>query len=118
MFKIFKHMTEKKSEKSIKVLRTDGEGEYTSNEFVRFCESNGIQHSSAQWIAERRNSTILNMAKSMIKEKKLPHSFWGEAVSAAVYLLNKCLTKRLKDKVPEEVWFGKRHSVKHLRVFG
>lgn len=74
VFKIFKQMTEKKSEKSIKVLRTDGEGEHTSNEFVRFCESNGIQHSSAQWIVKRRNSTILNMAKSMIKEKKLPLS--------------------------------------------
>jgi len=33
-------------------------------------------------------------------------------------VLNRCPTKRLKNKVPEEVWSGKKPSVNHLRVFG
>ncbi|KAK2437282.1 putative mitochondrial protein [Trifolium repens] len=59
----------------------------------------------------------MDMTRCMLKEKKLPHSFWGEAVTTACYVLNKCPTKRL-DKVPEAIWTGSTPSVQHLRVFG
>src|ERR1043165_3690435 len=52
----------------------------------------------------------------MQKQKNSPKSLWGEVVSAAVYILNRCPTKILKNKVPEEVWSGKRPSVSHLKV--
>lgn len=61
---------------------------------------------------------MLNMVRSMLKNKNLPYSFWGEAATTAAYVLNKCPTKRLKTKVPEEVWTGRKPCVKHLRVFG
>lgn len=44
VFKRFKLMAEKQAEKEIKILRTDGGGEYTSKEFHDFCEENGIVH--------------------------------------------------------------------------
>ncbi|MCI61454.1 copia-like retrotransposable element, partial [Trifolium medium] len=37
-------------------------------------------------LAERRNGTLLDMARSMIKQKNLPHKFWGEAVTTAAYI--------------------------------
>ncbi|KAK2405219.1 hypothetical protein QL285_054482 [Trifolium repens] len=124
VFKNLKVLIEKESEKSIKILRTDGGGEYTSNEFEDFCRSQGISHEVTapytpqhNGLAERRNRTLLNMARSMIKQKCLPHKFWGEAVTTAAYILNKCPTKKLK-LVPEEAWYGRKPSVKHLRVFG
>ncbi|MCI55765.1 homeobox-leucine zipper protein ROC8-like, partial [Trifolium medium] len=43
------------------------------------------------------------MARSMVKQKDLPKELWGEAVSTATYLLNKCPTKKLKNRVPEEI---------------
>ncbi|MCH81779.1 hypothetical protein A2U01_0002571 [Trifolium medium] len=73
------------------------------------------QHNS---LAERRNITILDMARSMLKQKNMPHKFWGEAVNTAAYILNKCPTKKLKLKVPEEAWSSRKPSVKHLKVFG
>jgi transposase InsO family protein len=42
--KKFKVLIEKESDKSIKILRADGGGEYTSNEFENFCISQGIVH--------------------------------------------------------------------------
>ena len=39
-------------------------------------------------------------------------------MTTVAYVLNRCPTKRLKNKVPEEVWSGKKSSVNHLRVFG
>ena len=58
------------------------------------------------------------MARCMLKEKHLPSDFWGEAMSAAAYILNKCPTKKLKDRVPEEVWTQRKPTMKHFRVFG
>lgn len=66
---------------------------------------------------EIRDKTMLNMAKNMLKEKKLPHKCWGEPVSTVVYILNRCLTKRLDTKTPEKAWSDKRPNVSHLRVF-
>ena len=60
----------------------------------------------------------MNMARCMLKEKNLPSKFWGEIVSTAVYILNKSPTKKLKDKVSEEVWTQRKPTVKHVRVFG
>nr|KYP39788.1 Retrovirus-related Pol polyprotein from transposon TNT 1-94 [Cajanus cajan] len=125
IFQKFKTKVEREAEKSIKVIRTDGGGEYTSREFESSCEEHGIQHEVIvsytphhNGLAERRNRTFLNMTRSMMKTKGLPHNFWGEAISTTVYVLNKCPTKRLDSLVPEEVWTGKKPSVKHLRIFG
>ena len=43
VFKTFKAMAEKESNKFIKVLRSDGGGEYMSNEFMDFCKYHGIK---------------------------------------------------------------------------
>ncbi|PNY18017.1 copia-type polyprotein [Trifolium pratense] len=125
VFKRFKALVENQSSKRIKILRTDGGGEYTSRSFESFCVENGIEHEVTapytpqhNGLAERRNRTILDMARCMVKHRNLPKSFWGEAVNTAVYVLNKCPTRKLKDKVPEEVWCGKKPSVSHFRVFG
>ena len=111
IFKEFKVLSENLSGKSIKIIRTDAGGEYTSNDFESFCTNHGIMHEiTASYtpqhngLAERRNRTMMNMARCMLKEKHLSLTFWGEAMSTTAYILNKCPTKKLKDRVPEEVW--------------
>lgn len=54
----------------------------------------------------------------MLKEKKIPHEFWGAAVNTATYILNRCPTKKMKDKVPEEIWSRRKPSINNLKVFG
>ncbi|GAU46965.1 hypothetical protein TSUD_143070 [Trifolium subterraneum] len=121
VFKRFKTLVEKQSDKSIKVLRTYGGGEYTSKEFENYCKDQGIIHEVTapytpqhNGLAERRNRSILDMARSMVKQKGLQHRFWGEAV----YILNKSPTKKLIDEVPEDVWSKCKPSVTHFKVFG
>ncbi|KAK2426061.1 putative mitochondrial protein [Trifolium repens] len=124
VFQKFKVMVEKQAERKIKILRSDGGGEYNSTAFRNFCTSEGIMHEITapytpqhNGLCERRNRTIMDMTRCMLKEKQLPNEFWGEAVTTAYYVLNRCPTKRL-DKVPETIWNGSTPSVKHLRVFG
>ncbi|GAU51473.1 hypothetical protein TSUD_95880 [Trifolium subterraneum] len=124
-FKKFKLQVERESECSIKKLRTDGGGEYTSNEFAKFCEQEGIIHDITapytpqhNGIAERKNRSIMNMARSMLKGKGMPNRFWAEAAATSVYIINRCPTKKLLDKTPYEAWTGAKPSVGHFKVFG
>lgn len=68
-------------------------------------------------MAKRKNRTIMNMVRSMLHCKKLPKSFWAEAVACAVYLLNMCPVKSVHGKTSEEAWSGKRPNLSHLKVF-
>ena len=43
MFKKFKALVKKESGNDIKAMRSDRGGEFTSNEFNKFCEENGIR---------------------------------------------------------------------------
>ena len=43
VFKCFKAMAEKESNRFIKVLKLDKGGEYMSNEFMEFCQYYGIK---------------------------------------------------------------------------
>lgn len=124
-FKEFKALAEKQSGQYLKVLRSDRGGEYTSNLFKSFCRAHGIYHHlttaytpQQNGVTERKNRTILDMARSMVKAKHMPRTFWAEAVLCAVYLLNRCPTKSVGNKTPNEAWSGSKPSVGHLRIFG
>ena len=58
------------------------------------------------------------MARSMMKAKSMPIKFWGEAVTTAVFILNRTPTKALKGGTPLESWYGRKLSVSFLRTFG
>ena len=59
----------------------------------------------------------MDMVRSMLKAKHLPHEYWAEAVTCAVYILNRCPTKPVMNKIPEEAWSGQKKTVTHMRVF-
>ena len=64
------------------------------------------------------NRTVIESARSMLQQGKMPPRFWAEAVYTAVYLRNRCPTTAIKDNVPYEIWYRKKPSVSHFRVFG
>jgi hypothetical protein len=69
-------------------------------------------------VAERKNQTIMNMGRTLLKEKSLSNTFWAEAVACSVYLLNRSPTTSVKMKVPQEAWSGTKLNVSHLSTFG
>ncbi|KAH9735937.1 hypothetical protein KPL71_017913 [Citrus sinensis] len=124
-FKKFKAAVEKESGYQIKAMRSDRGEEFTSKEFLEFCEANGIRRPltvprspQQNGVAERKNRTILDMARSMLKSKRLPKEFWAEAVACAVYLSNRSPTRSVWGKTPQEAWSGRKPGITHLRVFG
>ena len=95
IFKKFKNLVENQSGKSIKILRSDRGKEYNNKEFDQFYEDEGIEHQTSvsyspqqNGVSERKNKIVMEIARSMLKEKCLPKIFWAEAVYTVVYLLN------------------------------
>lgn len=118
-------MAEKEAKCPIKTLRTDRGGEFTSHEFQKFCDDAGIlRHLTAPYspqqngVVERRNRTVVAMTRGLLKEKKMPSIYWGEAVRHSVYLLKRLPTKTLKGETPYEAWKGYKPQFEHIKVFG
>ena len=109
---------------TILTLRTDNGGEYISKAFQEFCSSKGIAREltpphtpQRNGVAERRNRSILDITRCLLLDKALPGHLWGEAVKAASDILNLRSTKRHPDKTPNGLFFGKKPSITHLRIF-
>lgn len=73
IFKKFKVLVKKQSERFIKILGSDKGTEYTSNKFHKFCEDEGMElqltigYSPQQTgVPKRKNQTVLEMVKSML----------------------------------------------------
>jgi len=91
------------------MVPSDGGGEYKSNEFKRYCEELGFQHNITcpytpqhNIVVERKNRTIMNMARSMLKAKGMPNYFWAEAVTCVAYLINRSPTWSVPNTTPIE----------------
>jgi hypothetical protein len=124
-FQQFKSLVEKKSGYYIKVLRIDRGGEYVSREFMNFCKVYGIHKQfTARYtpqqngVTKRKNQTIMEMVRIMLETKHLSNEYWDDGLAIVVYIINRCLTKSVKNKVPQESWTSMKHNVVHLKVFG
>lgn len=108
-FKNFKKRVEKETGCAIKRLRTDNGKECISKEFKKFLDDEGIARQltveytlQQNGVAERANCTLVEMARCLMLQAKLPKSLWAEAVNAATFLRNRCPTQSLENKTPYE----------------
>ncbi|KRY42280.1 Copia protein [Trichinella spiralis] len=105
-------------------LRTDNGREYVNQRLRNFLGEKGIEHQfSAPYtpqqngVAERKNRALVEMAKCMMTDAKLPERFWGEVVCTAAFLQNR-LPSRSISKTPSQLWTGNKPNVYHMRIFG
>lgn len=107
-------------------MRTDGGGKYIDKIVRDYLNKLGIRHTTTipytpeqNGSAKRENRILVEAARSMLFPKPdLPQFLWAEAINCAAYVLNRTGTSKSENKTPYEVWFGKKASVDHLKVFG
>ncbi|GKE42247.1 ribonuclease H-like domain, reverse transcriptase, RNA-dependent DNA polymerase [Tanacetum coccineum] len=124
-FKEYNSMVEKDLRTTLKMLRTDRGGEFTSSEFTQYCKENGIARQltapyspQQNGVVERRNRTIMSTTRCMMKATNMPQNFWAEAVRHAIYILNSVPTKVLEGITPYEAIKQKKPNLEKLKVFG
>ena len=90
-----------------------------------FCAKKGIKREFSitrtpqqNGVAERKNRTLIEAARTMLVDSKLPVPFWAKAVSAACYVLNRVSVTKPQMKTPYELLMGKQPSIKFMKPFG
>ncbi|GJS07912.1 putative ribonuclease H-like domain-containing protein [Tanacetum coccineum] len=109
----------------VKVIRCDNGTEFKNREMNQFCEMKGIkrQFSVARTpqqnrVVERRNRTLIEAARTMLADSKLPTTFWAEAVNTACYVQNRVLVVKPHNKTPYELFHGRTPTLNFMRQFG
>ncbi|GJT23591.1 putative ribonuclease H-like domain-containing protein [Tanacetum coccineum] len=100
-------------DKKVKIIRSDNGTEFKNKVMDDFCREKGIkrEYSVARTpqqngVAERRNRTLIEAARTMLADSKLPTTFWAEAVSTACYVQNRVLVVKPHNKTPYELFRG------------
>ncbi|GKB19806.1 putative ribonuclease H-like domain-containing protein, partial [Tanacetum coccineum] len=68
-------------------------------------------------VAERRNRTLIEAARTMLADFKLPTTFWAKAVSTACYVQNKVLVVKPHNETPYELFIGFKPALSFMRPF-
>nr|GEW03833.1 hypothetical protein [Tanacetum cinerariifolium] len=101
----------------VKIIRCDNRGEFRNKEMNDFCSRKEIKRefSNARTlqqngVAKRRNKTLIEAARTMLADAKLPVTFWAETVNTACYVQNKVLVNKSQNKTPYELFNGTKDA--------
>ena len=90
-----------------------------------FCSDQGLEHQYSfpytpqqNGVVERKNRTLVEMARTMLDEHRTPRKYWAEAVNTSCYVSNRIFLRAFMHKTSYELRFGRQPHVDHLRVFG
>ncbi|GKD65295.1 putative ribonuclease H-like domain-containing protein [Tanacetum coccineum] len=111
--------------KKVKGIRCDNGTEFKNAKLIELCGEKGIKRDYSNprtpqqnGVAERKNRTLIEAARTMLADSKLPTMFWTEAVSTACYVLNRVSITNPHNKTPYELISGKVPQIGHLKPFG
>ncbi|GKA17693.1 putative ribonuclease H-like domain-containing protein [Tanacetum coccineum] len=110
ILKTFITEIENQLDHKVKVIRSDNGTEFKNSIMNQFCEIKGIKREFSvartpqqNGIAERKNRTLIEAARTMLVDFKMPTTFWAEAVNTACYVLNRVLVIKPHNKTLYEL---------------
>ncbi|GJV11578.1 putative ribonuclease H-like domain-containing protein [Tanacetum coccineum] len=110
---------------NVKIIRCDNGTEFKNHAMNEFCAKKGIKREFSvartpqqNGVAERKNRTLIEAARTMLADSLLPIPFWAEAVNTACYVLNRVLVTKPQNKTPYELLIGNSPSISFMRPFG
>ncbi|GJW06291.1 retrovirus-related pol polyprotein from transposon TNT 1-94 [Tanacetum coccineum] len=99
--------------------------EFINHTLEALCDEKGISQNFSSpctpkknGVAERRNRTLIDAARTMLNSASLPKQFWGEAVNAACYTQNRSIIVKRHRKTAYEVFRGRAPDISYFHAFG
>ncbi|GAB2299629.1 hypothetical protein Dimus_038571 [Dionaea muscipula] len=109
----------------VKIVQTDGGGEYNNQTLQQFFAIEGISHLMScpgtpeqNGLAERKHRHIVETGLTLLAHSNLPRDYWSYAFSTAVLLINRLPSQSLSGRIPYTILMGKPADYSLLRVFG
>ncbi|GJZ33192.1 putative ribonuclease H-like domain-containing protein [Tanacetum coccineum] len=108
----------------VKIIRCDNGTEFKNNDMNQFYRIKGIKREfivartpQQNRVAERKNRTQIEAARTMLADSLLPTIFWAKAVSIACYVQNRVLVTKPHNKTPYELLHSRPPSISLMRPF-
>ncbi|GJZ88572.1 putative ribonuclease H-like domain-containing protein [Tanacetum coccineum] len=108
----------------VKLIRCDNGTEFKNKEMNQFCKRKSIKREFSiarnpqqNGVAKRKNKTLIEAARTMLPNSKLPTTFWAEVVNTACYVQNRVLVTKPHNKTPYELFLGIKPALGFMRPF-
>ncbi|GJR72906.1 putative ribonuclease H-like domain-containing protein [Tanacetum coccineum] len=125
ILKTFITEIENQLDHKVKVIRSDNGTELKNSIMNQFYKMKGIKRELSMaknpqqnGIAKRKNRILIEVARTMLVDSKLPTTFWAEVVNTACYVLNKILVIKPHNKTPYELIRGRPPVIDFMKPFG
>ena len=122
---VFFNMIQTKLNQVICSIRSDHGTKFVNSKLDKFWMENGTSHNFStprtpqqNRVVERKNRTLVNIARTIIIESNHPQNFWAEAVNIACHVINRCLIRVVLNKTPYELLNNRKPMLSYLRAFG
>ncbi|XP_073153705.1 uncharacterized protein [Henckelia pumila] len=106
-------------------IRTDHGKEFENSSFSSLCDKKGIsQEFSASKtpqqndIVERKNRTLQEMARVMMKSKNISKRFWAKSLNTTCHISSHVYLRNGSTMTSFEILMGKRPNLNYFHVFG
>jgi transposase InsO family protein len=108
----------------MRAIRSDNNAEFKNTYFKTFCASLGLEHQFSSpyvpqqnGVVERKNRTLIEMARTMLDEHRTPRRYWAKAINTACHISNHIFLRAFMKKTSYELRFRRPPKVRHFRVF-
>jgi hypothetical protein len=125
IFKSFAKRAENEFDFKIKKIRSDNGYELKNSRIVDYCDEKGVKHEFStkytpeqNGVVERKNQTLIDMARSMLSEYNVSDTFWAEEINTACHASNRLYYHRLLKKTPYELLIGRKTNISYFWLFG
>nr|GEY83494.1 hypothetical protein [Tanacetum cinerariifolium] len=118
-------MVENQNDVKFKQIRTGNGTEFRNHELESFCDEKGIYKKFSSpytpeqnSVAERKNRTLIEAARTMLNGSVLSKHFWTDAVRIACYTQNRSIIVKRHDKTSYEIFRERIPDISHFYMFG
>lgn len=107
---------------TIKCLCSDNARELALTDFLNaqgtVHQFSCVERLEQNLVVERKHQHLLNVARALFFQSKVPIAFWGECVATTTYLINRVLSPVLKDQCLFWILYGSDPNYKVIKSFG
>ena len=125
IFKIFIKQAQNEFESSVVKVRSDNGSEFRNTQVEELCNKIGIKHEfSATYtpqqngVVERKNKTLITLAREMQDDYGNSQRFWAEAINTSCHAANRVYLHKFLKKTSYELLVGRKPNISYFRVFG
>ncbi|CAI7771849.1 unnamed protein product [Closterium sp. NIES-54] len=126
VFRLWLAHVQRQSGEKLNIWQSDGAAEFRSKELQDYLVQKGIEHHISlpyahqqQGVAERTNRTLMTKVRALMKQSKLPPTYWTYAMHHAVRVHNLLSTTAITTNLsPHLKWTGTKGDTSMLRMWG